>query len=179
MKDKNKNNIVLIGMPGAGKSTLGVVAAKMLNMKFLDVDLLIQEVCGCVLPVLINRLGTQGFIEKESSILQGIKTSSPTIISTGGSAIYTSSAMEHLKSIGRVIYLRVSFEELISRIGCESMEARGVVLQNASTSSTVQLKDVYDQRIPLYEKYADLTLDVDGLLAGEAAQKLLDLLYEN
>ena len=215
---ENRNNIVLIGMPGAGKSTLGVVAAKMLNMKFLDVDLLIQDVCGATLPELINRLGTEGFIEKESQILQSISTNSPTIISTGGSAVYTEAAMAHLRSIGRVVYLRVTYDELVRRIGCESMEARGVVLRggagsgarasvesaahtrdNAPSTSdapdasdapgapdasdasdaVVYLKDVYDQRASLYEKYADLVVDVDGLPTGEAARKLSDALFNN
>ena len=174
----NKQHITLIGMPGAGKSTLGVVAAKKLNMQFLDADLRIQEVYGSALPNIIESRGTEGFIEAESRVLQSINPKTPTIIATGGSAIYTEVAMEHLRNISKVIYLRVSFDELVRRLGPENLHSRGVVYRSledgansanneGNTSTTtpkadVGLKDVYDQRITLYEKYAHDTINVDG-----------------
>ena len=148
------SNVILIGMPGAGKSTVGVVLAKRLGCRFLDSDLVIQEKCGKLLYQLIEERGEAGFLLLENEInreIQGDKM----VIATGGSAVYGTEAMAHFKEIGRVVYLRLPYEELKERLG--DLHERGVVIKEGST-----LKDLYEERIVLYEKYADLTVDCGG-----------------
>jgi shikimate kinase len=146
-----KSNIVLIGMPSCGKSTVGVLLAKRLGMSFLDSDLLIQEREGRLLHDIIREEGIDGFIRIENEVNAAISVSR-TVISTGGSVIYGEEAMEHLRSIGKVIYLKISYQTLEARLG--DYVHRGVVLPDGYT-----LKDMYDERVKLYERYADLTLD--------------------
>ena len=160
-----KSNIVLIGMPGAGKSTVGVVAAKMLGKHFVDADLLIQGRFGRTLAVLIDELGPEGFIEIEGEVLCDIECED-TIVATGGSAVYSEEAMEHLKSIGTVVYLKVSVEELKERLG--ELAERGVVMRGDCNS----LEDLYAERLPLYERWADITISVDNTSIREAAEQL-------
>lgn len=151
----SKDNIVLIGMPAVGKSTLGVVLAKELGYEFIDADLLIQKREGRLLKEIIADEGVDGFLKIENDVNASINTTKA-IISTGGSVIYGKEAMEHLKSIGKVVYLKLDYETLASRLG--SLKGRGVVLRDGQT-----LKDLYDERTPLYEKYADVTIDEKGL----------------
>ena len=145
------NNITLIGMPGAGKSTLGVVLAKILGYEFLDSDLLIQKEEKRRLYQIIDEEGEDGFKAIENRVNASIDTET-TVIATGGSVVYCSEAMEHLKSIGKVVYLSLSLESLEKRLG--NLLKRGVAIRNGST-----LKDLYDERVPLYEKYADIIVD--------------------
>lgn len=170
MKEKSlvpgKDNIVLIGMPGAGKSTLGIVLAKIMCYKFVDADLLIQESCDKSLQRLIDTLGPDAFLEIENQVLSEMKFEH-SIISTGGSAIYSDAAMEHLSQIGRIVYLKISFEELKERLA--DFSDRGVVMKGGIGMS---LRDLYDERLPLYEKYADITVDVDDLSITAAARKV-------
>ncbi|MCM1135360.1 MAG: shikimate kinase [Clostridium sp.] len=147
-------NIILIGMPGSGKSTVGVVLAKKLGFRFIDSDLVIQEKCGKLLYQLIEELGEAGFLMLENEINASI-TVENAVIATGGSAVYGAEAMERFKSIGRVVYLKLPFEELKIRLG--DLHERGVVLKEGYT-----LHDLYEERIPLYEKYADMTVDCGG-----------------
>ena len=149
------NNIVLIGMPGVGKSTLGVVLAKELGFQFVDADLLIQERENRLLKEIIAEDGVEGFLKIENDVNASIRAEK-TVIATGGSVIYGSDAMEHLKEIGTVVYLKLDYETLDSRLG--NLKGRGVVLKDGQT-----LKDLYDERIPLYEKYADVIVDEGGL----------------
>lgn len=151
----SKNNIVLIGMPAVGKSTLGVVLAKELGYEFIDADLLIQKREGRLLKEIIADEGVDGFLKIENEVNASINTTKA-IISTGGSVIYGTEAMEHLKSIGSVVYLKLDYATLASRLG--SLKGRGVVLRDGQT-----LRDLYDERTPLYEKYADVTIDEKGL----------------
>lgn len=151
---KFKDNIVLIGMPGAGKSTVGVVLAKKLGYSFLDSDLLIQEKYGKLLHELITAHGVEGFWKIENDVNASIDVHNH-IIATGGSAIYGEEAMRHLQEIGTVIYLKLSYEEIEDRLG--DLNARGVTLQPGQT-----LKDLYAERIPLYEKYAHITIPCDN-----------------
>lgn len=150
-----KENIVLIGMPGVGKSTLGVVLAKELGYQFVDADLLIQEREKRLLKEIIADDGVEGFLKIENDVNATI-CADKTVIATGGSVIYGKEAMEHLKEIGTVVYLKLDYETLDSRLG--NLKGRGVVLKDGQT-----LKDLYDERIPLYEKYADVIVDEGGL----------------
>lgn len=170
MAEERKDNIILIGMPGAGKSTLGIVLAKILNYDFMDADLVIQNQCDKTLQKLIDACGPEGFIEVENQILQDIEATK-SIIATGGSAVYSEDAMNHLASIGRVVYLQISFEELVNRL--QDLQERGVVLKGGIGMS---LRDLYDERRPLYEKYASITVDVDHLSITAAARKVADAL---
>ena len=154
-----KDNIVLIGMPGVGKSTVGVVLAKALGYNFVDADLVIQQQTGKLLCELIAEHGTEGFLEIEDEVnsrIEGHKA----VIATGGSAVYCANAMEHYKEIETVLYLSVSYETLEERLG--DLKNRGVVLNDGQT-----LKDLYDERTAYYEKYADVTVNEEGLSIRE------------
>ena len=170
MKEKSfepgRDNIVLIGMPGAGKSTLGIVLAKILCMDFVDADLLIQQSCDKSLQRLIDTLGPDAFLEIENQVLSEMSFEH-SVIATGGSAIYSEPAMKHLSEIGRVVYLKISFDELKCRLA--DFSERGVVMRDGIGMS---LRELYDERLPLYEKYADITVDVNDLSITAAARKV-------
>lgn len=166
----NTSNIILIGMPGAGKSTLGVVLAKILNYSFIDADLLIQSQCDKTLQKIIDACGPDGFIEVENEVLCTLSVDQ-SVIATGGSAVYSDEAMKHLSSIGTVVYLQVSLKELEKRLG--GLYERGVVMKDGIGMS---LNALYEERIPLYEKYAEVTIDIDGLSVRDAARQLVDKL---
>ena len=148
-------NIILIGMPGVGKSTIGVILAKVVGYQFLDADLLIQKSEGKLLKDIIAEKGTEGFIQVENRVNSRIEAENA-IIATGGSVVYGKEAMEHLKSIGTVVYLKQSLPVLEKRL--RNIRNRGVVLKKGQT-----LKDLYRERTALYEKYADVTVDEYGL----------------
>lgn len=148
-----KSNLIFIGMSGAGKSTVGVLAAKAFGMGFTDTDLLIQRNCGMLLQEYIDANGNDAFLALEETVLTALSAKN-TVIATGGSAVYSKAAMCHLNKIGTVIYLHISLDEIKKRIGGTS--SRGIVYRNANT-----LDGVYAERIPLYEKYADITVDCD------------------
>lgn len=161
-------NITLIGMPGAGKSTLGVVLAKILGYEFMDSDLLIQKQEKRRLHQIIEEEGPDGFMEIENRINASIETDR-TVIATGGSVVYCQEAMEHLKSIGTVIYLKLSLKALSRRLG--NLKNRGVLLREGQT-----LKNLYDERVVLYEKYADIVIDEEGKDLEASLQAVLDTL---
>lgn len=163
-----KENIVLIGMPGAGKSTIGVILAKALMMDFVDSDLVIQKEEGRPLSRIIEEEGTDAFVETEDRINAGLEAENA-VIATGGSAVYGKRAMEHLSQTGTVVYLRISYEQVAKRLG--NLKGRGVVMKDGQT-----LKDIYDERSLLYEKYADVTVDADGLNAGQTLVKVVEAL---
>lgn len=160
-----KNNIVLIGMPGVGKSTIGVVLAKILAYHFLDSDLVIQEREGKRLHQIISEKGTEGFLEIENNVNASLNADR-TIIATGGSVIYGKEAMEHLKEIGKVVYLKADYQTIQNRLG--NLKKRGVALKKGQT-----LKDLYDERTKLYELYADITVDEKGLGTEETIDAVL------
>lgn len=162
------DNIILIGMPGVGKSTVGVVLAKVLGYRFLDTDLVIQEKTGKLLKELIAEHGSEGFVEIENRINCEIEATK-TVISPGGSVIYGEEAMQHYKSIGKVVYLKASFEVIDSRLS--NLAGRGVVLKEGQT-----LKGLYEERCALYEKYADITVVEDGLNIHDTVSKLIEML---
>ena len=146
-----EKNITFIGMPGAGKSTVGVVVAKMLCKTFIDADLLIQNREGKRLSKIIDEIGNEGFLKLENDVLCDLNVHN-SVISTGGSAIFGKGAMEHLKQNSTIVYIKVPYETLEKRLG--NLKRRGVVLDEGQT-----LRDVYDIRTPLYEKYADITVE--------------------
>lgn len=145
-----KTNIVLIGMPSCGKSVTGVVLAKVLNKKFIDGDLLIQEKAGKGLQAIINEDGIDAFKKLEEEVLSSIDVTNA-VIATGGSAVYYDSAMKHLSKNGIVIYIEVPLEDIKRRL--RNIKTRGVAMGKGQT-----LDDLYALRKPLYEKYAELTV---------------------
>ncbi|MBR6574271.1 MAG: shikimate kinase [Clostridia bacterium] len=148
------DNIILIGMPGSGKSSVGVVLAKALGYDFLDGDLLIQSREGALLQELLDSRGTEAFLDLEGEVLSSIRCQR-TVIAPGGSCVCRAKAMEHLRSLGTVVYLRLSYDEMAGRI--HNLATRGIALAPGQT-----LKQVYDWRVPLYEAYAHITVDADG-----------------
>lgn len=165
---KQKTNIVLIGMPGVGKSTIGVILAKVLGYSFLDADLLIQEQEGKLLREIIEEKGTDGFIEVENRVNASIRADRA-IIATGGSVVYGKEAMEHLKEIGRVVYLKVSYAILEKRLA--DIKGRGVVLKEGQT-----LETLFEERSKLYEQYADIEVSEEGLDVEQTVEKLVEAL---
>lgn len=164
----NTDNITFIGMPGAGKSTVGVVLAKVLGYRFLDTDLKIQEQTGKRLHELIEEYGNEGFLELENKVNAQI-TASRTVIATGGSAVYGRQAMEHLREISTVIYLKLPGEQLYTRLG--DLNERGVVIKSGQT-----LLGLMEERCPLYEKYAHLTIDTGKMELKEIVDAVLSQL---
>lgn len=158
------SNLVLIGMPACGKSTVGVTLAKTLGMKFLDTDLLIQEREGALLQELIDTKGNDYFKKVEEYVLRSVETEN-TVISTGGSAVYYPEAMKHFKKNGKVIYLQVSYEEIEKRLN--NITTRGITMAPGQT-----LRDLYDSRIKLYEMYADITIENNNANMEETVKKI-------
>ncbi len=158
------NNIILIGMPGAGKSTVGVILAKVMGYHFIDSDLLIQEQEQCLLKDIIARDGLEGLIAIEEQVNKSIQTEH-SVIATGGSVIYGAEAMEHLRSIGKVIYIRLSYETINKRLG--NIKQRGVVFREGQT-----LKSLYEERCPYYEKYAHIIIDAEGMDTEEVMEAI-------
>lgn len=161
---EGSKNIILIGMPGAGKSTVGVVLAKNLGMSFMDSDLVIQENTGKKLHQLIEEHGIDGFIRIEEQVNASLNPSN-TVIATGGSVIYGPAAMEHLGNIGTICYLKLSYAAISDRLG--DLAQRGVVLREGQS-----LQDLYQERTPLYEKYASLTIDCENKNIREAVEEI-------
>jgi shikimate kinase len=159
-------NIVLIGMPGAGKSTIGVILAKVLGYHFIDSDLLIQDQEKCLLKDIIERDGLEGLIAIEEQVNRDIQTEN-SVIATGGSVIYGARAMEHLREIGIVIYIKLSYETIKNRLG--NIKQRGVVFREGQT-----LKSLYEERCPLYENYAHIIVDGENLAMEELMEKIAD-----
>ncbi|MDE5964123.1 MAG: shikimate kinase [Eubacterium sp.] len=159
------SNIVLIGMPGSGKSTCGVVAAKMLLKNFFDTDLLIQNIENSALQDIINNKGNDYFERAEESAILSLDIDG-TVIATGGSVIYSDKAMEHLKKLGKIIYLHIDYENMCSRIS--NLSTRGVLIKNGET-----LKDMFDERLPFYQKWADVTIDCNSNTIEETARQIV------
>lgn len=146
------NNVILVGMPGCGKSTVGVVLAKSLGYDFTDTDLIIARKEGKKLQKLIDEDGIQKFLQVENQVGKELSCSE-TVVATGGSMIMNPDAMEHLKSIGKVVYINVPLDVLKKRI--TNMKTRGIVFEKGET-----LDDIFAKRTPLYEKYADITINI-------------------
>ncbi len=164
----NHNNIILIGMPGVGKSTVGVILAKIMGYHFIDADIVIQQQEQRLLKDIIADEGVEGFIQVENRINASIE-GEKCIIATGGSVIYGKEAMEHYRNIGTIVYLKQSYEVLDSRL--QDIKGRGVVLKQGQ-----DLKALYEERCVLYEKYADIIVDELNLNVEETIGKILDAL---
>lgn len=163
-----KPNITMIGMPSSGKSTVGVLLAKRLGFSFVDVDIVIQEKEGRLLKEIISDEGMDGFLKVEERINAGLDVQL-SVIAPGGSVIYGEEAMKHLKEISEVVYLKMSYEEMENRIG--NVVDRGVALKPGFT-----LRDLYNERVPYYERYADITIDEEGKTPGETVDELRDII---
>ncbi|PNV60861.1 shikimate kinase [Clostridium sp. chh4-2] len=163
-----KKNITLIGMPASGKSTVGVLLAKRLGYSFVDTDIVIQEKEGRLLKDIIEQDGLSGFLEVENRINSELDVVH-SVIAPGGSVIYGKEAMEHLKEISTVVYLKLSYHEVKSRLG--DLKDRGVALKDG-----MSLKDLYDERVPYYERYADITVDENGRTPGQTVDELREMM---
>ena len=158
----------MIGMPGAGKSTVGVVLAKKLGYAFLDADLVIQSRQGKLLHEIISERGVEGFWQVEEAVNESIRTDR-TVIATGGSAVYGERAMAHYQEIGTIVYLSLPLKEIRQRLG--NLDERGVTLRKGQ-----DLAGLYEERVPLYEKYAHITVDCENLSIREIVEKIARML---
>lgn len=163
-----KQNITLIGMPASGKSTIGVLLAKRLGYSFVDVDIVIQEKTGRLLKEIIAEEGMDGFLKVEDQINSELDVKR-SVIAPGGSVIYGEKAMEHLKEISTVVYLKLSYRAVKLRLG--DLVDRGVALKEGMT-----LRGLYNERVPLYEKYADITVDEAGKTPGQIVDELRSII---
>ena len=156
------NNIILIGMAGCGKSTVGMLLAKALGMSFLDTDLVIQRREGKKLQEIINGNGLEYFKRAEDAALLSVETDN-TVIATGGSAVYYDDAMKHLKAGGKCVWLALPFDVIERRI--RNIKTRGIAIAPGKT-----LRDVFEERQPLYERYADIRVDCAGSAEDNVAE---------
>lgn len=160
------NNIILIGMPGVGKSTIGVILAKIMGYRFVDADIVIQEQEGRLLKDIIAQEGVDGFIKIEDRVNRNLNMKKA-VIATGGSAVYGKNAMENYKETSTIIYLKLDYEALDDRLS--DIKGRGVVLRDGQT-----LKDIYDERTKLYVEYADIIIDEGSLDVEKTVERLLE-----
>lgn len=162
------DNIILVGMPGAGKSTLGVLLAKATGKLFVDTDIIIQQKTKRLLQDIIDNDGTDAFLKLEEEILMSVNEEN-TVIATGGSAVYSEKAMEHFRKSGKIIYLHVDFDEIEKRV--TNITTRGIVLKNGKS-----LADAFAERKPLYDKHADIVVDCTGASVEESVRKLAQII---
>jgi shikimate kinase len=167
-QSRDRDNLVLVGMPGAGKSTVGVLLAKATGRDFIDTDVLIQAREDRSLQQLLDFLGRDAFIRLETRHLTALGVSR-TVIATGGSAVYGAGAMQRLAAGGRVIYLRVPLEVLEQRI--RNMGTRGIVKEPHQS-----LAEIFEERSPLYERWAGITVDCENLTADQVVDTILGAL---
>lgn len=161
-----KDNLIFIGMPAVGKSTVGIVVAKRLGMRFVDADLLIQEQEKKLLREIIADVGEEGFLKIENQVNAEVQAEN-SVISPGGSVIYCEEAMRHYKEIGTIVYLKVSYQTIKRRI--RNPKKRGVVLREGQS-----LRNLYNERVPYFEKYADITVCEDGCRIEETIENVIN-----
>ena len=166
-----KSNIILIAMPGVGKSTVGVILAKILGFKFIDTDLIIQQKEKRLLKDIISSEGVDGFIDIENRINSQLEAEN-SVIATGGSVVYGDEAMKHFSEIGTIVYLKLDYRKLRYRLG--NIRNRGVVIRPGQ-----RLSDLYNERIKLYEKYADITIDENGCGIEKTVNKIVNSLKDS
>lgn len=163
-----KSNVILIGMPTSGKTTIGTELSSKIGYGYIDSDSVIVARQGKSLRALIEELGNEKYLDVEAMVNSQL-SAQRCVIATGGSAIYRDNAMEKLRENGKVVYLKMSYDEMARRLG--DYKARGVVLKDGFT-----LKDMYNERVPLYEKYADITVELDGKTVAESVQAVVEAL---
>ena len=162
-------NIILVGMPGAGKSTLGVLLAKALGKDFVDTDIVIQQKAGMKLYEIIDKVGIGDFLKIEEKYILELKVEN-SVVATGGSVIYGTKAMEYLKGNGMVVYLKLRYEDIEHRL--KDITTRGIAIDKDKS-----LRDLYNERIPLYEKYADKIVDCTDKGIEEAINNIVEMLH--
>ncbi len=162
-------NITLIGMPGAGKSTVGVILAKMISYEFIDTDILIQIEQGVSLQDIVNVMGYLELRRIEEQVVCSLNTKN-SVIATGGSVVYSKKAMGHLKNISRIVFLKTRYDTLLNRV--DNFESRGLAKADNQTFS-----DLYNERMPLYEQYADFTVKCDALSQDDVARLIIKLVF--
>lgn len=160
-----KSNLIFIGMPAVGKSTVGIVVAKQLGMQFIDTDLLIQKQEKRLLREIIADVGEEGFLKIENQVNRDVNAEN-SVISPGGSIVYCEEAMKHFKEIGTIVYLKASYKTIKKRI--RSPKKRGVVLKEGQS-----FRDLYNERVKLFEKYADITVCEDGYEIEQTIENVL------
>ena len=165
-----KSNLIFIGMPAVGKSTVGVVVAKQLGMQFIDTDLLIQKQEKRLLREIIADVGEEGFLKIENQVNLEVNVENA-VISPGGSIVYCEEAMKHFKEIGTVVYLKASYRTIKKR--SRSPKKRGVVLKKGQS-----FRDLYNERVKLFEKYADITVCEDGYEIEQTIENVLSAVKE-
>lgn len=161
----NKENIILIGMPGSGKSTCGVLAAKALLKNFFDTDLLFQGLEEKRLQDIIDDDGIEYFLSAEERAILSLDINA-TVVATGGSVVYSDKSMEHLKKSGKVIYLHLSYDTMVDRI--KNITTRGVVVKKGDS-----LEDMYNERLPMYQKWADVVINCDNNTVEQTVEKIV------
>ncbi len=161
-----KDNLIFIGMPAVGKSTVGIVVAKRLGMRFVDADLLIQEQEKKLLREIIAEVGEEGFLKIENQVNAEVEAEN-SVISPGGSVVYCEEAMRHYREIGTIVYLKASYQTIKRRI--RNPKKRGVVLREGQS-----LRDLYNERVPYFEKYADITVCEDGCRIEETIENVIN-----
>ena len=161
----NKENIILIGMPGSGKSTCGVLAAKALLKNFFDTNLLLQGLEEKRLQDIIDDDGIEYFLRAEERAILSLDINA-TVVATGGSVVYSDKSMEHLKKSGKVIYLHLSYDTMVDRI--KNITTRGVVVKEGDS-----LEDMYNERLPMYQKWADVVINCDNNTVEQTVEKIV------
>lgn len=164
----DSRNLIFVGMPGSGKSTVGVLVAKRLGLGFIDTDLLIQQKAGCTLQDIVNQKGYLALRQIEEEVLLQLNVEKY-VISTGGSAVYSDAAMKHLKRKGVVVFLDISLDTVVARIGDYSL--RGI-----SKRPEQSLIELYEERSALYSRYADIMIQGDALSQDQACELLIERL---
>ena len=164
-------NVVLVGMPACGKSTIGVLAAKALMMDFVDTDLLLQKQAGKPLQQMVDELGTEGFSDAEEKCICGLQMEH-TMIATGGSVALEEKAMEHLRKNALVVFIHLSYESIEQRLS--NIKTRGIAMKKGQT-----LRDLYEYRQPFYFRCADVIIEADGQKVEETVGALVKAVREN
>lgn len=161
-------NIVLIGMPGCGKSTVGVILAKTIGVNFIDTDILIQQREGKLLQNIIDTDGIEKFLDCEAAAVKSLDCEN-SVIATGGSVVFREEAIEHLKKNGKIFYLNVKLDEIKSRLN--NISTRGIAAQKGKS-----VDEIYKEREQLYKKYADYILDLENSSVEQTIEKILNTL---